>query len=711
MRYLVCILLLFGHALGHAQSRQQVNRGTHDLSSEESKPQAQVELSNLLQLYNEYKEGSDYARQASILADISEVQLKLKKYQDSKHTYELIEQLPDDPGTNEIKFDAYSALAFLNFTQANYTKSLEYYKRVLPQLIEDEKTAYICSTLDYIGLSFYHLDELDSAYHYLNESMRYSQGGVHPYSEAKTHNHLGVVCARLEDYTQSMNHYLAAIKFFLADSNLIQTSLVSQNIARLFAARGDWSRAEEYSDEALSLAEKANLVSYRARALSVKGDIYMKREEYDLALRTYQEALEIYKSVPIPVSAARVLRKMSEIELLSENVKAAELLIEDAISLSQGTEDMQNHIWNQLTLANIRLSQGRAASALDIAKQGLLDAKQISGASQMLEAYRILSDAHARLDKHETALQYLKSKEELEDRRIKKQQMQSMHYIEAKFNRLEQEKEISELAAENLAKDQAIQKQRSLQRTISLVALAFLLFTLLMYWFYRRQKKLSDQISQQNRVIADSLDEKENLIREIHHRVKNNLQVVSSLLNLQSKLIQDEEAKKAIKEGQNRVRSMALIHQNLYMDANNLQEIEASDYIQRLCQSLFHSYKVDADHISLETSVDDVVLDIDTIIPLGLILNELVSNSLKHAFPQGEDGSIQVSLTEDQNALVLKVADNGVGLERPVYDKKDSFGMKLIENFSRKLKANLQVISGQGTTTILTIPYASSTAA
>ena len=144
--------------------------------------------------------------------------------------------------------------------------------------------------------------------------------------------------------------------------------------------------------------------------------------------------------------------------------------------------------------------------------------------------------------------------------------------------------------------------------------------------------------------------EREVLLKEIHHRVKNNLQIISSLLNLQARFIKDKSAVDAVQEGRNRVKSMALIHQKLYQQ-DNIQGINMPEYIENLSRALLTSYKIKGDRITVDRKVDAIYLDIDTAIPLGLIINELLTNSLKYAFPENEKGELKISLLQDLSLI------------------------------------------------------------
>ncbi|MCK9152070.1 histidine kinase N-terminal 7TM domain-containing protein [Methanobacterium alcaliphilum] len=204
------------------------------------------------------------------------------------------------------------------------------------------------------------------------------------------------------------------------------------------------------------------------------------------------------------------------------------------------------------------------------------------------------------------------------------------------------------------------------------------------------RKKLESQLKK-------SLNEKDLMMKEIHHRVKNNLMVIQSLLNLQSKYIKDEQALNIFKESQNRAKSMALIHQRLYQ-STDLKRIEFGEYTRALTMDLFRSYVRDGSKIHLNIEVEKVMLDINTAIPLGLILNELVSNVLKYAFPSDMVGNLNVKFHQDNSGYRLIVSDDGVGIPEGLdYEDSDSLGLKLIYNLSEQIGAKVTLDRSKGT--------------
>lgn len=191
--------------------------------------------------------------------------------------------------------------------------------------------------------------------------------------------------------------------------------------------------------------------------------------------------------------------------------------------------------------------------------------------------------------------------------------------------------------------------------------------------------KRTQELMQANEQLLESLHEKETLLKEIHHRVKNNMQVVSSILKLQARKIQDKELATIFEESQNRIMAMALIHEKIYR-SENLSQINFGDYIKELALRLFSFYNVSKEKIGLKVEAGDVLLDVETAIPCGLIVNELVSNCLKHGFPDKRTGEIQIGFKlAANNILQLTTSDSGVGIPDDIdFRNTESLGLHLV---------------------------------
>jgi two-component sensor histidine kinase len=213
---------------------------------------------------------------------------------------------------------------------------------------------------------------------------------------------------------------------------------------------------------------------------------------------------------------------------------------------------------------------------------------------------------------------------------------------------------------------------------------------------------------QSQQKIEAALKEKELLLKEIHHRVKNNLQVISSLLNLQSRHITDPQTLEIYRESRNRVKSMALIHEKLYRSAD-LVQIDFKEYIKALINDLFRSYKIRGAAIQLHVEINDIFLNVGQATPCGLIINELVSNALKHAFPNEQAGSILIEFFAEGENMVINVTDNGVGMS-PAIDltRTESLGLRLVMTLVRQIGGAINLHRQNGTKFSITFPQKNS---
>ena len=210
---------------------------------------------------------------------------------------------------------------------------------------------------------------------------------------------------------------------------------------------------------------------------------------------------------------------------------------------------------------------------------------------------------------------------------------------------------------------------------------------------------ISDLKNAEEKIFA-SLKEKEVLLQEIHHRVKNNMQIISSLLSLQANHTGSEEAAEVLNESRGRVKSMAMIHEKLY-HSHNLSQLNIGEYLNNLVKHILSSYSSVSSRITSNVEVDDIYLNIDTALPMGLIVNELVSNCIKHAFKDGT-GCVNVNLSPDEEGYILTVSDNGVGLPEDIDPfESNSLGLKLVNSLSIQLEGELEVLRDSGTSFIL----------
>jgi two-component sensor histidine kinase len=212
-----------------------------------------------------------------------------------------------------------------------------------------------------------------------------------------------------------------------------------------------------------------------------------------------------------------------------------------------------------------------------------------------------------------------------------------------------------------------------------------------------KNAELLEKRAKHEKQIKESLREKEILLKEIHHRVKNNLQIISSLLSLQSDYIYDERDRALFTDSQKRILSMALVHEKLYQSIN-LSEINMQEYIKNLSEDLLCSFCSDSDQVAISIHAEEVVVPIDTAIPCALLINEILSNSIKYAFPGNRNGKITISMNKTDGKTMLIIADDGVGIPDQIgFENSTSMGMMLISALSSQLCGTVHIDRTGGT--------------
>lgn len=434
------------------------------------------------------------------------------------------------------------------------------------------------------------------------------------------------------------------------------------------------------------------------------GELQHKQKQYESALSSFAKAQILIEQDPrdVPRQVGLVEVNVGNTALALGDYEKALLKYEAAIKKFENPKDNRGLVLAYTGLGRLYLKLEDYSKANNYCQQAFALAEELSNLSTQEQACQCLYQSNKALGNSEAALRYFEEATIYRDSLLNEENIKQFTALETSYE-FEKEQELLELKAQNSRR-----YYQTLTGTLSFVLLAAVIIAILLYRLNRTRRNANAQLSGKNQQISKALEEKEMLLREIHHRVKNNLQVISSLLSLQGRQVVDPIAQQAIQEGKNRVKSMALIHQDLYQE-ENLVGVSAQKYIEKLTQSLVNSYQISEDKIQVKTDIDAIDLDVDTVIPLGLILNELISNALKYAFDTTQTGELSVSLKQRDQALELEVKDNGKGLpDHFSPEKTKGLGYRLIQAFTKKLKGELEMIPTKiGTQVQLRVPLAS----
>ena len=497
---------------------------------------------------------------------------------------------------------------------------------------------------------------------------------------ASFHTFKGMFYQKNREYRKAIDHYALALPRGKAGK-----SYILNRLAILYLEMNDPERAIYYADTSLTHGALENNMVTHIESTVVKGRAALLLKDTARAIAFLEES-ESLRKIPHYSKNYSALHDLidiyqqinpSKVDELMEDLTSYELVESYPLLLVQKGEMYLERSDHKQAELLCKLGLERAI--------GHLAYKYASRACQCLvDVYKHTGDDGARLRYLEIKMDY-QSKVSNENEIISKAR---------NLARFEADKDKA-LYKQEFEKNKEVLNERISKYKIGGI-LAILLIALGLY-FLREMRIRNKRIDEQNKVINKALTEKDILLREIHHRVKNNLQLVSSMLTLQGRSIDDEVAQQAIIEGQSRVRSMALIHQDLY-HKENLVGISVRDYITRLTQELYATYKIQDRNISLVMDIDLIELDIDIMIPLGLIINELLTNSLKYAFPNGRSGSLSVQLKEIDQLIHLTVEDDGIGYDISEV-RGNSFGTTLIHSLTAQLEGELISSSSDGTRT------------
>ena len=549
--------------------------------------------------------------------------------------------------------------------------------------------SYISDSYTSISNVYYNRGEIEKRVSYISKAIEIDR--MHQDSSSLPFNLVDLANAytKTSDYNTALELHFEALSYLRPKVDKFKFATIYTGISSIFRALNNLEKSEEYGLKALDECNKLNLVSTKVRAFNQLGATAQKRRNYSEAIFYYSKSDSIMStrdSKKSEIVSVKIAIGESQLRLKNyENVTAILETVRPIIS----TLDNNIEMLNFYALEAMYAYETNRTNALPKLEKAIRYAKEFNNISVEKNISTILSDYFYKRKNFKKSIGYQTRANTLQDSIYKLEQSYLVHNLEAQFKKKEQDNQIKLLATENDLKSAQIRQQRVM---IFGSLLAIVLFGILLSFI----ASLLAKVKSQKKVVENSLEEKNVLLKEIHHRVKNNLQVISSLLALQSKYINDDTALNALKQGQDRVHSMALIHQDLYQ-GKDMIGVSTVNYFEQLIDNLFYSYNINEEEVKLNLEVEDLTLDVDTMIPLGLVLNELVSNAFKHAFKEDiQNAEISIKLKELNDELFLEVKDNGKSISSTSDIDGKSFGFELIKAFSQKLKARLEMNVDEG---------------
>jgi two-component system, sensor histidine kinase PdtaS len=492
------------------------------------------------------------------------------------------------------------------------------------------------------------------------------------------------------------NHFEALkIREAVGDKSLISKSY--NNIGLVYRGRKDYPNAIKYYLKSLELKKELKDSAGQLNSLMNIGSSYQYQRKYDSALYYSQQTLVLSRQIKKAKDEANSLANLGVAYAGLLQWTAAESNLTEAITKATEIEYKEPLFSVYEGMGNIMLHKNKYDDAVEWFNKGVLLASTNSRKEMLANYYNNLAECYEKKGDYNLAYNYIRNSESIRDSLLNEENLRQINEMNAVYETSKKEETIDVLSKEGKKTEVALIRSKRERNYFIIAAILFSALAGVAFYAYRNNRKKKELLNKQNIIIETSLKEKETLLREIHHRVKNNLQIISGLLNLQSRQIENPEAQEAVREGRNRVKSMALIHQKLYQQ-DNLTGVSMKEYLNDLVSSIQQTFRDNETSIKADIICDNLNLDVDTAIPLGLIINELITNCYKYAFTGKNNGSIIIRLEEEQKKLVLEVRDNGVGLPA-AFDSTatKSFGMKLIHSLAAKLEATVENYNDNGT--------------
>jgi len=561
--------------------------------------------------------------------------------------------------------------------------SIDEARLIFEELVEFEYSTAHVKMRAYLRLAnqYMGIPDKEKSYSSINESLKLALQEKDSSFLGNIYDGYGSIESFFGSKQKAIDYFIKAIPFVKKDNKTFVLSTLYRKIGFLFYGMSDQIKAKEYVYRGLEIAEEHKIKREKAFCSDIIGSILIDEGKYEEADEVLAFALTYFTRRRLHNQLLEVKSKLAIANLKLGKIEKAKGFMESAqINLGKANSYgfiLKFHFRGIAFYTEFREKE-RAIHHLNKAEEII---KSSENKAEELSYLKIKSNFERTFGNFEKALDDIDDYISLKDSLNFLTQAEITLELESKFKKNEQDKEIALLNSENELKASRLSSQRI---KVYGGVIASLVFGWLSVFVFRLYKKVQSQ----NRVIKIALNEKDTLLREIHHRVKNNLQVISSY-------VIDEGALSALRQGQDRVQSMALIHQELY-ENNDLSGVNTYIYLEQLMENLIDSYNIDEDKISYNIEVDEIILDVDTMIPLGLIINELVSNALKHAFVETAKGEINVKLNERNGKLHLQVSDDGIGVKSLKDIEGKSFGFELIKAFAKKLKAKMNVSYKKG---------------
>lgn len=551
-----------------------------------------------------------------------------------------------------------------------------------------------------MATAFDFADQLDSAIAHYEIAKQYKKAFADTVGMARMDLNIGAAYLDRGYYHPASEAFYRAMDVFERFKALKWLSRTYHNLGMLYRGTKRYSTALEFYKKSLMLKKELGDIKGQAYTYSNLSSMFLHAKQYEAAERSALEGFELCgkngfweDGALCLINAAHANLKMNKLDACHRYLQQAErLLIEEGTENSRADYLMAFAEYKQAT----REYQAAAAAITE----AMLLFEKYGHMELLAKAYTQLSGVYKAMGRSDLALDWIYKSIDINDSLYHEDNMRQVNELQIVHKTHSKERENEALKMENRLEQ--VRAETSLrQRNILLVSLVvFVMLVLMILRLLWQKNHAFNQLAENKKALEVAVEQKDTLLRELHHRVKNNLQVVTGLLDLQMARIEDQEVIKALNEGKNRIRSMALIHQKLYR-TDDLKSVDMQEYFEKLLQEIHSGFAIPGKEVRADIRAANISLDIDVAIPLGLIVNELVTNSFKYAFKENDTGTVRVQLDKQDDKFVLKVSDSGPGYDPVQKTGKATLGLRLVNMLVKQIRGMVEIHNFSGTEVVI----------
>jgi two-component sensor histidine kinase len=594
-------------------------------------------------------------------------------------------------GNRTLEAKYHNHLAFYWYRQHEYDSSLYHFHRALhiSQVLRNDTLS--AQHLNNIGMVYFGTGWLDSALVYYERALPIFRRHELTEKAAIAGLNLSIIYYNKGAYEKALELGLDAVSY-LKEANALQALGSCYNtIALIYSRLSDHRRALEFHHNALAVRKKIDNQRGVAQSYNNIANLYKDLKDYDSATLYYQRSLALKSGSNRRAEMASTLNNMGEVMLATNRLSEAEKFFLESLEIKKESGNRAGEVYTINNLARLAMRRkdfALAAQHLDVAEQ---EALELGLLDELRANYELRIALLKELNRPAHAFRYSERLLAVKDSLLSREKAEVLAGIQIAYEVKERDRQIALLEKESALQESQIAVRNAWVFGLSLAAVLSLIIIGLVYWQFRREHRHKEKM--------------QTLLRELYHRFKNNLQLLSGVLRLSAQQLTDDQALQAVRSSESRVNAMALIHRKLYERSDEERSINIKDYISELITYLVHAHGYDEREMQLDLSLEPIQVDIDKAIPLGLIMNELISNAFKHAYIDHPSPALAVGLRQEGKGMLnIDIRDNGNGI-RPLDETRgNSFGLKLVNMLMSELKGKYEVRAKQGTHYILTIP-------